>query len=274
MLVVRAVCPPAAGPLEDYVAAEAYTPASHFPGKKADPEFRTKLQIAADLVEKALAGGVVCRAVVADSFYGDHDDLRGAPRQSGLGFVMALKPSRGTWQYGADAYTPKDSARAVPWGGPENPGGWHPVQRMFRDGHTETWWATDAQLGWWGPDGHTRLIITTTDPATLPDKATWYLVTNLARPGGPHDNPDAPQRAGGPERSRAALRDPALDRAKLQTSQGRTRLGRLPRRTARYANADPRTTPNGNQEPRSAARSVPSSTARRQKPGRNQASHR
>ena len=24
----------------------------------------------------------------------------------------------------------------------------------------------------------------TTDPATLPDKATWYLATNLARPGG------------------------------------------------------------------------------------------
>ncbi|MEU6798671.1 hypothetical protein ABZ907_43840 [Nonomuraea wenchangensis] len=27
----------------------------------------------------------------------------------------------------------------------------------------------------------------TTDPATLPDKATWYLATNLPRPGGPHD---------------------------------------------------------------------------------------
>ena len=80
----------------------------------------------------------------------------------------------------------------MPWGGPENPGGWHPVQRMFRDGHTETWRATDAQLGWWGPDGHTRRVITTTDPATLPDKAAWYLATNLARPGGPHDNPDAP----------------------------------------------------------------------------------
>jgi hypothetical protein len=132
--------------------------------------------------------------VVADSFYGDHDDLRGVLRQSGLGFVMALKPSRGTWQYGTDAYTPKDAARAVPWGGPEDPGGWHPVQRTFRDGHTETWWATDAQLGWWGPDGHTRLVVATTDRQTLPDKATWYLATNLARPGGPHDTGDAPHR--------------------------------------------------------------------------------
>jgi SRSO17 transposase len=171
--------------------AEPYTPASHFQKKQADPGFQTKLQIAADLIGKAQAAGVVCRAVVADSFYGDHDPLRGLLSRSGLGFVMALKPSRGTWQYGADAYTPKDAARVVSWGGPDDPGGWRPVVRRFRDGHTETWWATDARLGWWGPDGHTRLVIATTDPQILPDKGTWYLATNLPRPGGPHDTTDA-----------------------------------------------------------------------------------
>jgi hypothetical protein len=93
---------------------------------------------------------VVFRAVVADCFYGDHDDLRGQLSQAGLGFVMALKPHRGTWQYGTEAYTPKDAAKAVPYNGPDDPGRWHPVQRRFRDGHTETWWATDAQLGWVG----------------------------------------------------------------------------------------------------------------------------
>ncbi|MDW5329629.1 transposase [Plantactinospora sp. KLBMP9567] len=119
--------------------AEPYTPASHFVKKQADPQFRTKLQIATDLIRKALAAGVVCRAVVADSFYGDHDSLRGELSRSGLGFVMVLKPSRGSWQYGAEAYTPKDAARAVPWGGPDDPGCWHPVARRFRDGRTETW---------------------------------------------------------------------------------------------------------------------------------------
>jgi hypothetical protein len=108
---------------------------------------------------------------------------------------MALKPSRGSWQYQAEAYTPKDAARAVVWGGPQDPGNWTAVTRRFRDGHTETWWATDASLGWWGPDGQTRLVVATTDPATLPDKATWYLATNLPRPGGPHDIPDAPHAA-------------------------------------------------------------------------------
>jgi hypothetical protein len=42
-------------------------------------------------------------------------------------------------------------------------------------------------LGWWGPDGARRLVVATADPATLPDKATWYLVTNLPRPGSPRE---------------------------------------------------------------------------------------
>src|SRR5690349_14943323 len=104
---------------------------------------------------------------------------------------MALKPRRGTWAYGPDAHTPAGAARDLAWDGPEDPGGWTPVTRAFRDGHTQTWYAADATLGWWGPDGARRLVAVTADPATLPDKATWYLVTNLPRPGGPREQ-DSP----------------------------------------------------------------------------------
>jgi hypothetical protein len=68
------------------------------------------------------------------------------------------------------------------------------VTRAFRDGHTETWWAADATLGWWGPDGARRLVVATAAPATLPAKATWHLVTNLPRPGGPRE-PGSPHQA-------------------------------------------------------------------------------
>ena len=61
------------------------------------------------------------------------------------------------------------------------------MTRTVRDGHAETWWAADAVLGWWGPDGARRLVVATADPRTLPEKATWYLVTNLPRPGGPRE---------------------------------------------------------------------------------------
>ncbi|MCX5103404.1 hypothetical protein [Streptomyces sp. NBC_00439] len=100
---------------------------------------------------------------------------------------MALKPSHGTWAYGKDAYTPVHAAHALTWTDPERPGDWTAVERTFRDGHTETWWAADATLGWWGPDGNVRLVVATTDPATLPPQTTWYLATDLPRPGGPRE---------------------------------------------------------------------------------------
>ena len=31
-----------------------------------------------------------------------------------------------------------------------------------------------------------RVVVATTDPATLPPLTTWYLATNLPRPGAPH----------------------------------------------------------------------------------------
>src|SRR6266568_3170164 len=164
------------------VHALPYTPARHFAKGKNDPAFRTKLAIGADLAARARDAGFVFRAVCADSAYGDQDGFRGE-----LPFVMALKPRRGTWAYGPDAHTPVDAARALAWHGPDDPGDWQPVTRAFRDGHTQTWYAADAELGWWGPDGTTRLVVATADPATLPDKATWYLATSLPRPGGPRE---------------------------------------------------------------------------------------
>ncbi len=168
--------------------ADPYTPAKHFDKGKNDPAFRTKLQIGAQLARHAQAAGFPFRAVAADSAYGDQDGFRGELREAGLPFVMALKPHRGTWAYGHDAHTPTDAARALAWHGPQDPGDWHPVQRTFHDGHSETWYAADARLGAWGPDGHTRLVVVTKDPATLPQKATWYLATNLPRPGSPHES--------------------------------------------------------------------------------------
>ena len=169
------------------VHAVPYTPARYFAKGKNDPEFRTKLQIGADLAVRARAAGFAFRAVVADSAYGDQDGFRGELAEAGLPFVMALRPHRGTWARAADAHTPVEAARALAWGGPEDPGDWHPVTRTFRDGHAETWWAADASLGGWGPDSARRLVVATADPGTLPDKATWYLVTNLPRPGGPRE---------------------------------------------------------------------------------------
>jgi hypothetical protein len=170
------------------------TPAHHYPKKRSDPDFQTKPALAITPARRARDAGVPFRAVVADCGYGDSDEFRHTLREAGLPFVMALKPHRGTWAPANQAHTPIDAANALAWTDVDHPGHWTAVVHTFRDGHTETWWAADATLGGWGPDAPTRLVIATTDPATLPEKATWYLATNLPRPDGPHaaDSPHPP----------------------------------------------------------------------------------
>src|SRR5207237_9333257 len=132
-------------------------------GGKNAPGVRTKLRIGADLAIRARDAGFTFRAVVADCAYGDQDGFRAELAEAGLPFVMALKPRRGTWAYGADAHTPVDAARELAWHGPDDPGDWRPVTRIFRDGHAERWFAADARPGWRGPDGAPRLVVAPAD---------------------------------------------------------------------------------------------------------------
>jgi SRSO17 transposase len=161
-----------------------YTPASRLPKGKRDPAFRTKPQLAAWLVDAARTAGIGFRAVVADCFYGDNDGFTEALGRARVAYVLAVKPRKGVWAPAEEAHTPQEAARQLAWAGPEQPGDWTPVTRRFRDGHTQTWWAADALLpaAGWGPDRRLRLVVATTDPATLPKLTTWYLVTNLPRP--------------------------------------------------------------------------------------------
>jgi hypothetical protein len=172
--------------------AVPYTPASRLAKGKSDPGFRTKPQLAADLVSAAQQAKIGFRAVVADCFYGDNTGFVEALGAAKVAFVLALKPRRGIWASDDAAHTPVEAARELGWGGPGRPGPWRRVTRRFRDGHTETWWAADATLGGWGPDRHHRLVVATTDPATLPKLTTWYLLTNLARPDRRRGRPPFP----------------------------------------------------------------------------------
>jgi len=173
----------------------AYTPAGRLPAGGHDPGFATKPQIAVDLVARARAVGIGFAAVVADCFYGPSqtDTVIDALGRAGLPYVLALQPHRGMWAPAHAAHTPIEAAQQLGWRSRRRPGGWQPVIRRFRDGHTQTWWAADARLGPWGPHGPVRLVVASTDPATLPEHSTWYVVTNRPHPDHAHRG-----RQGGP----------------------------------------------------------------------------
>jgi DDE superfamily endonuclease len=161
-----------------------YTPACRLPKGQRDPGFRTKPQQAAELVAAARTAQIPFRAVVADCLDGDNEGFCAALDRARVAYALAVKPRKGAWAPADEVHTPREAARRLAWTSPAEPGDWTPVTRRFRDGHTETWWAADARLpaAGWGPDRRLRLVVATTDPATLPKLSTWYLVTNLPYP--------------------------------------------------------------------------------------------
>lgn len=165
------------------LAVEPYTPAHHFELGKADPAFRTKPKIALELVRAALGAGLPFRAVVADIFYGEHRGFREALEREGVPYVVALGPSHAWWHRIGEPGSVEEVARASRWGGPEEPGGWTKLERTFRDGRTEEWWALEAERGPYGPETGKRLVVATTDPEVLPERTTRYLRTNIPAPG-------------------------------------------------------------------------------------------
>ncbi len=162
---------------------EPYTPAHWFQHGKTDPAFRTKPQIGVALVERAVAAQWPCRAIVADSFYGENETFRTGLHQLAVGYVLALKPSHCWWHPIEEIGSLAEVAEAAVWEGPARPGAWEAVTRRFRDGHNEVWWALEGVAGPYGPEQLQRAVIVTTDPVQLPDVTTWYLVTNLPAVG-------------------------------------------------------------------------------------------
>lgn len=157
-----------------------YTPAPWFPLGRNDPGFRTKLKIAVELVQHAVANQWPFQAVVADAFYGEEATVREGLLKLEVGYVLALKPShtRSGWHPENEPGSLVDVARATPWR-TRAPGAWQVVERTFRDGHRERWWALEINAGPYGPRRQERAVVVTTDPKTLPALSTWYLVTNL-----------------------------------------------------------------------------------------------
>jgi len=161
---------------------EPYTPESYFAKGRNDPDFRTKLKIALQLVQQAIQEGWPFRAMVADSFYGEDRGLKQGLRKLKVPYVMALKPSHAWWHPEEVAGTLQDVAHEADWVSAEQPGQWVRITRTFRDGSTQDWWAVEIVAGPYGPDKTERAIVATTDPQKLPDPTTWYLVTNLPAP--------------------------------------------------------------------------------------------
>jgi hypothetical protein len=150
------------------VDLEPYTPADSFEKGKQDPQFRTKLKIGVELVRRAAHGPIPFRTVVADSFYGEDRGESLGLRDLNVGYVLALGPSHEWWHPQEEIGSKHSAASEAGWQSAERPGRWIKIMRTFRDGSSQDWWALELDIRPFGPDKQERLIVATTDPATLP----------------------------------------------------------------------------------------------------------
>ena len=84
------------------VHAVPYTPASRLAGGERDPGFKTKPQLAVELVRAAQQAGIAFQAVVADCAYGDNSGFTEALTAAKIRFVvafnrLAMRFGRRTW---------------------------------------------------------------------------------------------------------------------------------------------------------------------------------
>lgn len=103
-----------------------YVPDTWLPQGKEDPAFRTKIQLALDLVERAVSRGLAFRAVVADSWYGCNTGFLKTLEERGRPYVVELKPEERVFVRLAgeiasnehrlrEALSLLDATRSAPW---------------------------------------------------------------------------------------------------------------------------------------------------------------
>src|SRR3989442_2263329 len=115
------------------VDVDPYPPAHRFPKGKEDPQFRTKLAIAVELVRRAVQAQMPFRAVVGDSFYGEDRGVKGGLRELSVGYVLALKPSHAWWHRDRALRSLQEAAQAARSPRPQRAGKRVKVRRTLRD---------------------------------------------------------------------------------------------------------------------------------------------
>ena len=128
---------------------------------KEDDIFKTKLQLAIEIINDLLSFGFEISLVLADSFYGEAGDFIEALIEHKLNYIVAIRSNHGVWM--SSGQTVRSNK-------------WHEFERVFSDGETENRYIREIIYG-------KRRKITywqiTTDKELLPENGTSFVMTNL-----------------------------------------------------------------------------------------------
>lgn len=123
--------------------------------------YKTKPQLAAEIIEYLLELGFKFDLVLADSLYGESGTFITVLNKFSLVFVVAIRSNHGGWLPPGEAVTY---------------GKWERFYRIFTSGTIEYRHIQEIRFGDIKP---VTYWIITTDPELLPKNQTWYVMTNL-----------------------------------------------------------------------------------------------
>ena len=128
---------------------------------KESDKYKTKIELASEIITELIDGGFNIELVLADSLYGESSQFIKKLHEHNLDYVVAIRSNHGVW------LPASQSVRANKWS---------PFERTFSNQKSETRYIREIIYG-------KKRAITyweiTTDPETMPENSTSFIMTNL-----------------------------------------------------------------------------------------------
>ena len=129
---------------------------------KEEDKYKTKIQLASEIITELIEYGFNIELVLADSLYGEASQFIRTLEKYKLRYVVAIRSNHGVWM------SSEQRIRANKW---------CKFERIFSNNKSETRYIREIIYG-------KRRAITyweiTTDPETLPENTTSFVMTNIA----------------------------------------------------------------------------------------------
>jgi SRSO17 transposase len=128
---------------------------------KSEDKYKTKIQLAAEIITELINEGFNIELVLADSLYGESSEFLKKLNEYKLAYIVAIRSNHGVW------LPANQSVRANKW---------CKFERTFSNQKSENRYIREIVYG-------KRRAVTyweiTTDPETMPENSTSFIMTNL-----------------------------------------------------------------------------------------------
>ncbi len=128
---------------------------------KESDKYKTKIELASDIITELMESGFNIELVLADSLYGESSQFLRKLAEYNLGYVVSIRSNHGVW---------------LPTGQSVRANKWCKFSRTFSNQKSETRYIREIIYG-------KKRAITyweiTTDPETMPENSTSFVMTNL-----------------------------------------------------------------------------------------------